>query len=143
MEEIRVKTSTESLSILVRDKILELIEKKELVANAKLPPEEEFAKKLGVSRGILREAYRLLEEDGFINRRPGVGTFVMNRPQVVRNPLEVNFSVTEIIESMGATPGALDIKVKYEKADSYISKKLEVQLETPIIIVERTRTANG
>jgi GntR family transcriptional regulator len=84
-----------------------------------------------------------LEEDGFINRRPGVGTFVMSRPRVVRNPLEVNFSVTEIIESMGATPGALDIKVKYEKADSYVSKKLEVPLGAPIILVERTRTANG
>ncbi len=143
MDEIRVKILTESLAFLVRDKILELIQKKELVANTKLAPEEEFAKKLGVSRGILREAYRLLEEDGFINRRPGVGTFVMNRPQVARNPLEANFSVTQIIESMGATPGALGIKVKYEKADPYVSKKLEVPLGAPIILVERTRTANG
>jgi len=142
VDEIRVKKSNEPLSFLVRDKIIELIEKKELLPNVKLPTEEEFAGKLGVSRGVLREAYRLLEEDGFIIRRPGVGTFVVNKPRVVKNPLESNFSVTEIIESMGATAGARDIKIKYEKAGSYISKKLEIKIGTPIVIVERTRTAN-
>jgi len=63
MSEIRVERPGKSLAILARDKIVELIEKKELVPGVKVPAEGEFARRLGVSRGILREAYRLLEED--------------------------------------------------------------------------------
>ena len=143
MSGIRVERPSKSLAILARDKIVELIERKELVPGVKIPAEGEFARRLGVSRGILREAYRLLEEDGLIRRRPGIGTFVINRPEIARNPLEVNLSVGEIIESTGATAGAIGIKIKCDRADSYISRKLGVALETPIIIIERVRTADG
>jgi DNA-binding GntR family transcriptional regulator len=42
----------------------------------RLPPEQELAEMLGVSRGTLRSALRRLEESGEIVRRQGSGTFV-------------------------------------------------------------------
>jgi len=42
----------------------------------RLPPEQELAGMLGVSRGTLRSALRRLEETGEIVRRQGSGTFV-------------------------------------------------------------------
>ena len=42
----------------------------------RLPPEQELAGMLGVSRGTLRSALRRLEESGEIVRRQGSGTFV-------------------------------------------------------------------
>src|SRR5579875_1314564 len=42
----------------------------------RLPPEQELAGMLGVSRGTLRSALRRLEERGEIVRRQGSGTFV-------------------------------------------------------------------
>lgn len=43
----------------------------ELDGQGHLPPESEFAEQLGVSRHHLREALRLLEQDGLVKVRPG------------------------------------------------------------------------
>jgi GntR family transcriptional regulator, arabinose operon transcriptional repressor len=48
----------------------------ELPDGARIPTEFDLAEKYGVSRGTVRQALRLLEEDGLIERVPGVGTFL-------------------------------------------------------------------
>ena len=52
----------------------------DLHANAQLPPEREFCEVLGVSRGELRKALAVLEENGELWRHVGKGTFVGTRP---------------------------------------------------------------
>lgn len=44
----------------------------------RLPPERELAQRLGVSRTSLREALHELELKGFVDRRPGRGTVVVD-----------------------------------------------------------------
>ncbi len=61
---------------LVIDKILELLEKGAFKINEKLPPERVMAKKLGVSRPSVREAYSALEIAGILESRAGSGTYV-------------------------------------------------------------------
>jgi GntR family transcriptional regulator len=58
------------------DAIKALIEGKAFEPGAMLPPEETLARQLGISRLTLREALGYLENDGFVERRRGVGTFV-------------------------------------------------------------------
>src|SRR5688572_22448027 len=70
---------------------------------AQLPTEADLGEMLGVSRTVIREALRTLEEDGLINRRHGVGTFVRNR--LLQKNLNFNFGVTEMIKTAGLTPG--------------------------------------
>ncbi len=48
--------------------------------NAKLPPERELADLLGVSRGELRKALAMLEQQGEVWRHVGKGTFLGARP---------------------------------------------------------------
>lgn len=48
--------------------------------NARLPPERELAETLGVSRGDLRKALAILEEQGELWRHVGKGTFIGARP---------------------------------------------------------------
>jgi len=70
------KIKSENLSEKVVKEIIKLIENNELKPGDKLPPENEFAEKLGVSRGILREALMILQFQGFISRKPKDGTYI-------------------------------------------------------------------
>ncbi len=58
------------------DALTEMIENGSLHAGEQLPPEDELASRLGISRSTLREAMSHLETHGLIARKQGIGTFV-------------------------------------------------------------------
>ena len=74
----------------VIEQIMDLIKNKELKPGDKLPPERELAEKLSISRGSLREAFRVLESRGLIKSKPGGGRFI-------REVRENGFTDTESI----------------------------------------------
>ena len=108
---------------------------------SQLPTESELCELLGVSRTVVREALRVLENNGLVVRRHGVGTFVRKRP-ILKN-LNFNFGITEMIESAGFKAGTSHLAIKKEPADQEKSEQLRVPEGTPLITVERVRTANG
>ena len=108
---------------------------------SQLPTEEELGEILGVSRTVVREALRALEEEGLIARRHGVGTFVRNRP-ILKN-LNFNFGITEMIESAGLKPGTSHSAIHREVATEEIASQLHVPPGTGLITIERVRTADN
>lgn len=108
---------------------------------SQLPTEAELCEMLGVSRTVVREALRVLEDDGLVARRHGVGTFVRNHP-ILKN-LNFNFGITEMIESAGLKPGTSHLAIQTEAADQEKAEQLRVSMGTPLITVERVRTAGG
>ena len=108
---------------------------------SQLPTEAELCQMLGVSRTVVREALRVLEEDGLVARRHGVGTFVRDHP-ILKN-LNFNFGITEMIESAGLTPGTSYFAIRPEIADQEKAEQLRVPIGTALITVERVRTADG
>ncbi len=61
----------------IAERILKMIENGELRVGERLPSEPEFARQLGISRGILREGLAQLKAQGVISRKPKDGTYIL------------------------------------------------------------------
>ena len=76
---------------IIADKIIDLIESKELLPGDRLPSEQELMKELNVGRGTIREAIKSLVSRNIVEIRRGVGTFVAENTGVVEDPLGFSF----------------------------------------------------
>lgn len=75
----------------IADKIIDLIESKELLPGERLPSEQELMRELNVGRGTIREAIKSLVSRNIVEIRRGVGTFVAEKTGVVEDPLGFSF----------------------------------------------------
>ncbi len=98
--------------------IRELIVTGAWAVGEKLPTEQDLGRQLDVSRSSVREALRVLEAEGRVEVKRGLGTFVAARPvpgELVRwlaqrgETLEQVLLVRERIESLAAELAALQI----------------------------------
>jgi GntR family transcriptional regulator len=118
-----------------------MIHSGELANGSQLPSEPELAKALNISRSTLRAALSYLENEGTVIRRRGVGTFVANRPNLYNN-LNINWGVTQIIKATGAVPGTSEMHFDVQPASRRLEESLKVPLGSPVVIIERVRTAD-
>ncbi len=90
---------------LVVQRIKELLERGELKAGSRLPPERELADMLHISRPSLRTALKALSVMGIIRAKPGAGTYIAESlPEVFTEPMHFmtlinNTSVEELFEA--------------------------------------------
>nr|MBA2599332.1 GntR family transcriptional regulator [Actinomycetota bacterium] len=129
------------LGTAVRDRIRERIESGAWRPGHRLPAEPHLASLLGVSRATLREALKVLADDGWITRTPGAGTYVTHRPRL-KNNLDVNFGVSELIESMGMRVGTQGLRVYDGPAGASEAARLAIPPESRVFVIERIRTAD-
>jgi GntR family transcriptional regulator len=106
-----------------------------------LPSEAELAQVLGVSRNTLREALNCLQQEGTISRQHGVGTFITTQA-VLQNRLDINLGITELIKSMGRSPGARQTDVRTISAREPLTSRLQIAEGSELVNVERVRTAD-
>jgi GntR family transcriptional regulator len=137
------KVKSPQLYLLAKDEILGYIHENGLEIGTLLPPESHFVSRLGISRGTLREAMRVLEEEGVIKRKQGVGTLICDTKNLIRSTLDINESVSEMIIGKGMKPGSKDTKFKKIAAGKQLSKKLNLTPGDPVISLSRVRMANN
>jgi GntR family transcriptional regulator len=130
------------LSFRIRDELVSRIASGRIAPGSKLPPEPELAEEMGVSRATLREALRSLEEDGFVTRTRGAGTYATHRPRL-RNNLDVNFGVTEAIRAAGMQPGTTQSAIHTQAASDDEAQALDLSPGDAVVALERVRTADG
>lgn len=135
------RAEKKTLTAIAEQELRQAITRGTFRPGTQLPTEAELCQMLGVSRTVVREALRVLEEDGLVTRRHGVGTFVRDR-QILKN-LNFNFGTTEMIESAGMAPSNNHIAIRSENADEEMADQLRVAVGTPLVTVERVRTADG
>lgn len=131
------------LYLAVKEEISRLISQDIYPSGSQLASEPELARQLGVSRVVLREALRTLEEEGVLMKRPGIGTFVNSPYPVIESSLTANLGLTEIIEGAGFTAGTSSLTVTDEHADPHTAELLGRPAATPVLRIERVRTADG
>jgi GntR family transcriptional regulator len=108
----------------------------------RIPSEPELARLRTVSRSSMRAAITLLEEEGYVTRRHGSGTYVMHRP-VLANDLGRNFSVSSLIAGSGMAPGTLEETAETVPASPAVAEALGVEPGEPVSMLRRVRTADG
>jgi DNA-binding GntR family transcriptional regulator len=108
----------------------------------RIPSEPELARRRTVSRSSMRAAITLLEEEGYVNRKQGSGTYITHRP-ALPNDLGRNFGVTTQIASTGSRPGTEEESSSVVPAPAAVAEALGVAEGEPVCSLRRVRTANG
>lgn len=128
------------LYIRIKEEIERKINEGELKPGERLPSEPDLAKEFAVSRPTLREALKMLQREGTLISRNGVGTYVNDRPSAILNPLNKLRSLGEMIKNVGYKESETDVKIYTQAAEPEWREKL--QTVEPVVILERIRTAD-
>lgn len=109
----------------------------------KLPPEEKLAIEMGVSRPTVRTALSRLEAQGYIERRQGLGTFVLRQPFVVDVDLHTIETYNRVLAARHRLPSGLSHKsVDRVPAPSDVAEHLEVEPGDYVTAVRRIVEVN-
>jgi GntR family transcriptional regulator len=94
-----------TLVLELRDQLERAVRSDRMRPGDKLPSEMELASRFAVSRSSVREALKLLEQDGLIDVHHGSGRFVSASAALrVNRPITRFEGVTELLESLGYHP---------------------------------------
>lgn len=83
----------------IADQIAALIQGGEYQPGARLPPERDLARQLGVSRPSVREALIALEVEGYVEVRIGSGVYVLGPRPATREELPADSGPFELIKA--------------------------------------------
>lgn len=140
----RIRTDNRPLFVLAVDALRSLIEKETFRPGERLPPEDELARQLGISRTTLRMALGHLELQGLIVRRQGVGTYVSSMPPFgLRGGLQTLASVQSLARAVGLRTKTLAREVSVVSAPAEWLGKLNVESDTPMSQVKCTIAVEG
>ncbi|MBV8564124.1 MAG: GntR family transcriptional regulator [Methylobacteriaceae bacterium] len=110
-----------------------------LKPGARLASEVALAQALEISRPTLREAIRILAREGLLRIRRGIGTFVAEEPRLIWARLDAMRSMTDLIRSVGGTPGDRGLRVEMRPAPPEVASALERVAGSPVGVVSRVR----
>jgi len=114
----------------LKERILARIADGELTPGDRVPSENELVEAFGVSRMTANRALRELDVEGYVERRPGVGTFVADL-RAASHVLEVR-NIADEIAGRGHRHAARVIALDRPRADAELADALEVDPGTPL-----------
>ena len=109
----------------------------------KLPSEPELAELFGVSRNSLREAIGLLENEGYLIKRKGIGTFITESDPIIKGGIERLKGIGEFIKEKGYIPGSIVEKLEQIDCGTQLAERLNLEPGEKAIKIETLKTASG
>jgi GntR family transcriptional regulator len=133
-----------ALSVRLRDEITALIDRGRLQPGDKLPTEAELTERFRISRPALREALKLLEQEGMVSVVHGRGRFVSAAAAVrVKRPITYFESATDMVRHFGYTPENKVLDLSETGADQETAAALGIPKGAPVVRLERLRVQGG
>lgn len=132
----RYASRTEEALALIRA----LIKDQGLVSGDRLPSESELAESLAISRSSVREAMKLLEQEGMATAIQGKGRFVSASAALsLERPVTKYESTTEMLESLGFEVSTVVLDVRERPATPAETKALDLAAGELVVSVQRLR----
>ncbi len=124
--------------LIIYNDIVEKIEKVEYEPNAKLPSENELMQMYDVSRDTVRKALLHLEQNGYIQKIKGKGSFVLD---INKFDFQVSglISFKELASKMGGSVQTIVEELEVIKPDKYLQKQLQISEQDEVWRIVRTR----
>jgi len=129
------------LYLSVREQLENMIKEGVFQEGEKLPSEPLLSKQLNVSRSTLREAIKILQIQGFLDSRNGIGTYVKKYNEVFKSSLNILQSTEEMISHSGIQATQADMKVYKRKSLPEWQEKLK-DSGKDVTIIERIRRSD-
>jgi GntR family transcriptional regulator len=118
----------------VADYIKSQILEGKLAAGGRLPPESELMDGSKLSRVTIRKGLETLENEGLVERKQGLGTFV-------RHPISQELSrvqtITEVLLSKGITPRVKVISFETVQPPEVVSRALLLRENQKLLLAKR------
>lgn len=118
------------------------IETEEYLAGELLPSEKKLAQLYEVSRETVRKALTILLEDGYIQKKQGKGSIVLNI-QRFNFPVAGLTSFKEIQDMQHIKNETIVVKNKIEKIPDFLAEALEISSDKEVISLVRLRKISG
>lgn len=139
--DIKQGNSKESTTERLRNEILDMLNG--LVPGDQLPTEQNLAKTVGVSRANIREALKLLENEGVVKAVQGKGRFLSAVGGLrVERPVTKYESITEMLESLGYNVTNLVLEIVEGEASEAERRALHLSDDAQVIRIVRLRCGN-
>ena len=128
------------LYIQMKTYILGRIRSGEWIPGHLLPTESEFQELLGVSRMTVRHALDDLENEGYIIKKQGKGTYVA--PEKLSYHLPKLTSFSEDMQQKGFVPGSQTLQLDIIQ-NAAVAAKMQLAEDAHLLYMHRMRTLNG
>jgi GntR family transcriptional regulator len=131
-----------SMVVQLRDALRDLIGGME--PGEQLPSESELVGRFGVARGTIREALKLLEQDGLVDVQHGRGRFVSAVAGLgVNRPITRFEGVTEMLRALGFSPRTRIVSVHKAAADEEEATALGIPEGEAVVRLARLRMSGS
>ncbi|MFE9408995.1 GntR family transcriptional regulator [Streptomyces sp. NPDC006704] len=111
-------------------------------SGARLPAEDELARRYGVSRGTVRQALAALRADGLVTSRRGTRRVVLGGAARLQSFGELR-SFARWARSLGEEPGGRTVAVERAGATQEEAHQLQLSPGATVFHVRRVRTLSG
>ena len=138
---LKLVPSKENTVERLRDEILRMLDG--LAPGDQLPTEQKLAETIGVSRSNIRDALKLLENEGIVTAIQGKGRFLSAVGGLrVERPVTEYESVTEMLENLGYKVTNLVLDISESEASDVEARALNLSAGSPVIRLVRLRCGN-